>query len=247
MVYAHLQLGQDKRARLSWMRCWHPERWPGRFPRHYALAAPQARYMVERGDWKGAAELQVRPGQFNYTVAITHFARALGAARAGNPVAAKADIAKLAELARQAARSEGRLLVGDRRHSAAGRGGVGAHAQGKYDEALRAMSAAADAEDRTEKHPVTPGRSLLRASSMAPCCLSAAWRRRRRAAFEATLKKGAHTGWVRRSAQPKPRRKLGDAAQDASGLRDVVALTGEHRNCGRTVEIAEARTFVAKR
>ena len=30
-------------------------------PAPYALAAVPARYMVERGDWKGAAELQVRP------------------------------------------------------------------------------------------------------------------------------------------------------------------------------------------
>jgi hypothetical protein len=53
---------------------------------------------MERGDWKrrgrarGAAD-QVRPVQ-----AITHFARALGAARSGKPDAAQADIAKLAEL-----------------------------------------------------------------------------------------------------------------------------------------------------
>ena len=31
------------------------------------------------------------------------------------------------------------------------------YAEGKYDEALAMMSAAADAEDKTEKHPVTPG------------------------------------------------------------------------------------------
>ncbi len=30
-------------------------------------------------------------------------------------------------------------------------------AEGKRDDALKAMSAAADAEDKTEKHPVTPG------------------------------------------------------------------------------------------
>ena len=30
-------------------------------------------------------------------------------------------------------------------------------AEGKHDEALKAMSAASDAEDKTEKHPVTPG------------------------------------------------------------------------------------------
>ena len=43
------------------------------------------------------------------------------------------------------------------RHPAAGRDRLGAYAEGKHDEALRAMSAAADAEDKTEKHVVTPG------------------------------------------------------------------------------------------
>jgi hypothetical protein len=39
----------------------------------------------------------------------------------------------------------------------AGRDGL--YAEGKYDEALKAMSAAASAENATDKHPVTPGGS----------------------------------------------------------------------------------------
>ena len=57
-----------------------------------------ARYAVERGDWKAAAALQVRASPLANVQAITYFARALGAARSGNPDAARADIAKLAEL-----------------------------------------------------------------------------------------------------------------------------------------------------
>ncbi|MGP8161611.1 MAG: hypothetical protein ACLQGJ_10430, partial [Candidatus Dormibacteria bacterium] len=57
-------------------------------------AASPARYMVERGDWKGAAELQARPSKVPHAMAITYFARALGAARSGNPGAAKEDIVK---------------------------------------------------------------------------------------------------------------------------------------------------------
>ena len=64
----------------------------------FALAASPARYAVERGDWSGAAALEVRPSKFPHVMAITHFARALGAARSGKPDAAIADIAKLAEL-----------------------------------------------------------------------------------------------------------------------------------------------------
>ncbi len=123
----------------------------------YALAASPARYALERGDWKAAAELQVRPSPLAHVQAITHFARALGAARSGNPEAAKADIAKLGELrdklrdAKDGYWSE-QVDIQSQVASA-----VALFAEGKRDDALKAMSAAADAEDKTEKHPVTPG------------------------------------------------------------------------------------------
>ena len=122
-------------------------RWPRR----------PARYAVERGDWKGAAELQVRPSKFAHVDAMTHFARALGAARSGNPDAAKADIAKLAELRDKlrAAKDAYWAEQVDIQWQVATAWVL--YAEGKYDEALKAMSAAADAEDKTEKHPVTPG------------------------------------------------------------------------------------------
>src|SRR5205807_8213072 len=99
MVYAYLQLAQDNNARavideMAKSASFGPEERGGPF----ALAASPARYMVERGDWQGAAELEVRPSKFPFITAITHFARAIGAARAGNAEAGQADIAKLAEL-----------------------------------------------------------------------------------------------------------------------------------------------------
>src|SRR5712671_2332381 len=98
-VYANLQLGQDAKAKalideMTGVTVLSETYLPG----PYALAISPARYAVERGDWKAAAELQVRPSPLPQVQAITHFARALGAARSGNPDAAKADIAKLAEL-----------------------------------------------------------------------------------------------------------------------------------------------------
>src|SRR4051794_41087644 len=99
MVYAYLQLADDKDAHavLDEMTAL-PAADANAFGTHFALASSPARYMIERGDWAGAAQLQVRPSIFPHTMAITHFARALGAARSGHPDAAKPDIAKLAEL-----------------------------------------------------------------------------------------------------------------------------------------------------
>ena len=158
MVYAHLQLGQDEKA-LGVVTdiLKEAELKASIFGAHYALAASPARYAVERGDWNGASQLPVRQNPFSQAMAISHFARALGAARSGKPEAAKADIAKLAELRdklREAKDTYWAEIVDIQRQVAAA---WVLSAEGKHDEALKAMGAAADAEDRTEKHAVTPG------------------------------------------------------------------------------------------
>src|SRR5205085_4162762 len=158
LVYAYLQLGQDAKAKAVLDDMKTVSGFTETFlPGPYALAVSPARYAIERGDWKSAAELAVRPSPLPHIQAITHFARALGAARSGNPEAAKADIAKLGEL-------RDKLRQGKDAYWAEQveiQGQVVAawllHAEGKHDDALKAMSAAADAEDATEKHPVTPG------------------------------------------------------------------------------------------
>ena len=81
MVYAYLQLAQDKNARavideMAAGTAVNPDL-PGA---SFALAASPARYAMERGDWSGAAALEVRPSKFLHVMAITHFARAVGAA-----------------------------------------------------------------------------------------------------------------------------------------------------------------------
>ena len=158
MVYAYLQLAQDKNARavideMAAGTAVNPDL-PGA---SFALAASPARYAMERGDWSGAAALEVRPSKFPHVMAITHFARAVGAARSGKPDAATADIAKLAELRdklREAKDAYWAEQVDIQWQTA---NAWLLYAQGKYDEALAAMAAAAAAEDKTEKAPVTPG------------------------------------------------------------------------------------------
>jgi tetratricopeptide (TPR) repeat protein len=157
MVYAHLQLAQDKKARAVIDEMNKIEFKLDRFVGAYAVAASPARYVFERGDWKAAAELQPKSTKYLYPDAVTHFARAIGAARTGNPAAAKADIAKLGELSeglKQARDAYWSEIVSIQQQVATA---WVQYAEGKHDEALKTMSAAADAEDKTDKHPVTPG------------------------------------------------------------------------------------------
>jgi hypothetical protein len=158
LVYAYLQLGQDDKAKdvideMKTVTGFSESFIAG----PYAEAASPARYALERGDWTAAKDLAVRQSPQANAQAITYFARALGAARAGDPEAAKADIAKLGELRdKLRAAKDGYWSEQVDIQTKIASAWV-LYAEGKKDDALKAMSEAADAEDRTEKHPVTPG------------------------------------------------------------------------------------------
>jgi len=158
LVYADLQLAHDEQARavvdeMIQTKQFNPNIRTGPF----AIAASDARYMIERRDWKGAADLQVRPSNFAYVDAITHFARALGEARIGNFDGAKADITQLAALAEKL-RQENDAYWSEQ-VDIQGKVATGwlLEAQGQHEQALATLSSAADAEDKTEKSIVTPG------------------------------------------------------------------------------------------
>jgi len=158
LVYAYLQLGRDRDARriideMVTVTGYNADRNTAAF----ALAASPARYAVERNDWAAAAKLSLRPTKFGYADAMTHFARALGNVRTGNPGAATADLMRLVEIRdrlREAKDAYWSEQVDIQRQIVAAWNSL---AEQRYEEALRGMSAAADAEDRTEKAPVTPG------------------------------------------------------------------------------------------
>jgi tetratricopeptide (TPR) repeat protein len=243
MVYAHLQLAQDKQARAVMDEMMQESDFKATLSAaHYALAASPARYAVERGDWGAASELPVRPSSFNYVMAISHFARALGAARSGKPEAAKADIARLAELTdklREGKDAYWSEIVDIQRQVAAA---WVLHAEGKYDEALKAMSAAADAEDGTEKSPVTPGPLAPARELYGEMLLDRGMAKEALAAFEATKAKEPNRfRGLLGAAQAAE--KLGDKTAAKANYEKLLALTGG--SSSDRPELAAARKFVA--
>ena len=242
MVYAYLQLGQDRAARavIDEMASATGPDAPGS---SFALAASPARYVVERGDWNGAAELAVRPTKFPHVAAITHFARALGAARSGKAEAAQMDVAKLAELRDKLREAKDAYWAGqvDIQWQIANAWLL--NAQGKPDEALKAMAAAADAEDKTEKALVTPGPIAPARELLGAMLLERGMAKEALAAFEATLTKEPHRLGATLGAA-KVAEKLGDAAKARAYYAAAVALA-ENADPGRP-DIAAARAFVAK-
>lgn len=225
MVNAHLQLGQDKQALavledMKQANNFNPNVLPG----NYALAASPARYAVERGDWSGAAQLEIRTNAFNHVMAISHFARALGAARSGKPDAAKADIAKLAELGdklREAKDAYWSEIVDIQRQIAIA---WVFHAEGKFDDALKTMSAAADAEDKTKISGVSPGSLAPARELYGFMLLDRGMAQEALAAFEATKAKEPNR-FRSYAGAAVAAEKLGDKATARTNYEKLIALT----------------------
>lgn len=244
MVYAYLQLGRDREARelideMSAVTGYNPERNTGPF----ALTASPARYFVERGDWTGAAQLQLRPVKFGYIDAITLFARALGNSQTGNLDAARADLAKLIEI-------RSKLLDGK---DAYWSGQVGIQAQvvaawvlfaeGKHEAALNDMRAAANAEDKTEKATVTPGPLAPARELLGAMLLQAGMAKEALAAFQATLTKEPNRLAATIGAATAAKNS-GDATKAQEYYAKAVALTVAADPVRPAIK--DARAFMAK-
>ncbi|MFC7738938.1 hypothetical protein ACFQX4_24805 [Roseomonas sp. GCM10028921] len=167
LANAHLQLAQEKPVAeivSNILAVRDPA--PSIYARHAGFAAVPVRYAIERGAWAEAAALPVPRTPFPQVEAITWFGRALGAARSGDAVAARDAVATLRRLREQlGAAGEAYWAEQVQVHETAARAWI-ALAEGQREEAVRLMRAAADLEDRTEKHiamenRLSPMRELL--------------------------------------------------------------------------------------
>jgi hypothetical protein len=156
-VYAALQLGRDAEARRALVRgeadAARSERNNGAF----ALAAGEARYAMERSDWKTAAQLAPRTSKWPYADAMIHFARAVGAARSGDADAAQKDIAQLARLRDALAAGKDSYWTEQVEIQRLAAQAWIELAQGRRESALSLLRQSADRQDASEKATVTPG------------------------------------------------------------------------------------------
>jgi len=161
MVYAYLQGAQDREAKhiveesnaLQKPEIPSTEQTPtgGILAVYTAFAAIPARYAIERGAWAEAQALQVRP-TYPAADAITYFARAMGAARNGDVASARTNIEQLGALEEALQKSKDDYWAEQARIQRLAAEAWVASAEGKKDDALEEMRAAADREDACEKH-----------------------------------------------------------------------------------------------
>jgi len=113
---------------------------------------------LERGDWRAAARMPEQNTQFAFCEAITTFTRALGAARMGDTAAAEQEAQRLEAQHKSLVDAKNNYWATEVEIQRLATAGWIARSRGQNDEAVRLMRAAADLEDRNEKHIVTPGR-----------------------------------------------------------------------------------------
>jgi tetratricopeptide (TPR) repeat protein len=170
LTYAYLQTGQDDKALAVLEDLRAIDRADPPSPTvAYAVTAIPARVLLERSRWKEAAAFNLPPNLAKLTalsnhvwaIANVHFAKAVGAARSGNRALARTEVSKLAEIERTLVVPPGEYDWGKQVSIERQIGQAWlARAEGDPDGALRLMRGAADLDDATDKHPVTPGAIL---------------------------------------------------------------------------------------
>jgi tetratricopeptide (TPR) repeat protein len=253
LAYGYLQTGQDGEAERVLAELGAIRRVdPPMFSVAYAATAIPARLALERRQWDVAASLilpdSVRGlaplGDFQWAEAHVRFARAVGAARSGKAPDARAEIAMLKAIEQGLTIPPGsydwRTQVAIERQIAEA---WLAHAEGRNEDAERLMRAAADLDDATEKHPVTPGAILPAREQLGELLLEIGRPSDSLNEYEAALKRApgrlaglfgaAHAAGL-----------SGDDAKARLYYAQIVGMTG--KSDGRREEVREARAVAAR-
>jgi len=166
LVYAYLQQAKDKSAQEALAEMAAISKLDeNQFAAAYAFAAAPARWELERHDWKAAAALEIEPAWFPWNrfpnvEALVHYAKAIGASLAGDVGQARRSTEEINAIRKALPATRDYDWTGSISAQWEAATALIAFAEGKKDEGLRLLRAAADHEDAVDKHPVTPGALL---------------------------------------------------------------------------------------
>ena len=241
-VYGYLQRGQDSAARaaVDTGRALVVSQRADALLRSYNGTAMAARILLERGDWAAAAAMPLPTDSVPVATALVRFTRAIGAARGGNPAAAAPEVAALDRIADglEAKESYWSRVVGIKRDAAEA---WRLFASGDTAGGLALARTAADSEDVTDKHPVTPAELLPARELEADMLLAGGRYREARQAYRASL-----------AREPGRARSMFGSARAAELAGDETAARKEYREFlalmrsadGGRAELAMARAAV---
>ena len=252
LEYAYLQMDDRGRARAILEEAAGTKTFDEpNFAAAYALAAIPARWALERRDWKAAAALELPTlelpwAQYPYIPAITYFSRAIGAAKSGQPERAQEALGTLREVQVGLAQSpppgpyDWAGQVEAMRLTAAG---IVARSLGRDDEALRLLRSGAELDEKTGKHPVTPGAVLPPRELLADVLLETGRAAEALAEYEAALRNAPN----RFNSLAGAGRAAGRAGKPERAVELYGRLIEMTVKGAKRPELTEARRVVAAR
>jgi tetratricopeptide (TPR) repeat protein len=247
IVYAHLQLGQDAKAKAMIEQAAKTADTGTRvvtIVNFTAFAAMPARYALERGDWKGAAALPITSTQFPAADSLTRFARGLGMARGGDLAGAKREIQAMQEL-RTALEKSNQSYWADRTvEQVLAVSAWVAYAEGAREQAAKLLRAAADGEDGSVKHVAMENRLYPMRELLGDLLLQMGQAAPALQEYEASLKENPnrYRGLYGAALSAEA---AGDRQKAAGYFERIVALS---RNADTPrPELARARAFLGQR
>jgi len=244
-VYGHLQRARDSAALalVALADSITTERLLGTLVGGYNRVALQARIPLERGDWAAAMAFPaITSADQPLVEALSRFTRGIGHARMGHAGPARAETARLAAIEQGLREADPywARVVGIKRQAVEA---WIALAAGDTAAALTQARAAADLEDETDKHPVTPAELLPARELEADLLLAAGRYADAHRAYRATLARepgrARSTFGAARAAELMGNR---DAARE--GYRKYLALAGS--GDGKRPELAAARAALGR-
>ncbi len=194
LLYAYLQSGQNEAAKKQWdyLKTIN-EVQPANFKVAYAFAAIPARYVLENKLWKEATALQEQTANFSWQhfpwqKAITHFARAMGLVNSGNTNSARTELKELQIIYDTLINQKDQYKASQVQIQLKTAEAWILFKEGKNNEALTLMEAAANMEDGIQKHPVTPGEIIPARELLGDMLLQMNQPAKAMQAYEANLK-----------------------------------------------------------
>src|SRR5213595_3453971 len=194
MAYSYLQEAQDTKAKeivdfAGTVRKTNPEL---EFSGAYALAAIPTRYAFERNDWAAAAALTIPNlphwSSFPFMEALIEYGHALGRAHIGDLDGARKAIARMGQLRDATKDSKFDYFKSHLDLQMQAASAWMAASEGKKNEAIQMLHAAADAEDVLGKHPVSPGAFVPIREQLGSALLESGRAKEAQREFEAALK-----------------------------------------------------------
>lgn len=213
----------------------------------YAFAAIPSRYYLENHNWTGAATAKAGPAgfawnKFPWQESMIHLTRLLGAAHLGRKTAAleerqylrvlydtlmqQKDPYKSKQVAIRLTTGEAWIRFLD----------------GKTAEGLSLMRLAADMEDSTEKHPVTPGEVLPARELLGDMLMESGKYPRALQEYEVVLGRSPNR-FNSLFGAGRAAEKSGDAAKAVQHYTALTTVVGDTRSNRR--ELSQARNFLA--